>query len=245
MKSKKDWCSAAIMVFGIIMIIFSCIAQKETLLTNKYLIFKRCNIKGVTFYIPNFPDDFIQNQLVLKSDFFELEGLRKSEKYIPADAVILDIGANIGNHSLYWAAFLKPKKIYAFEPIPEIFSTLQKNIELNLFENTIRAVNIGLSDIDSNAEISHYNPGNICETSIKKAKNGNLKVKKLDNIDIKEGRIDLVKIDVEGHEKLVLDGAKETIQKYKPIIFIEFLPEAYNEGNALLEEMGYKLLEYV
>ncbi len=63
---------------------------------------------------------------------------------------------------------------------------------------------------------------------------------KLDNIPIKENRVDLIKIDVEGHEPFVLRGAIETIKKYRPVIFIE-LKSA--EGDKILRNLGYTMEE--
>ncbi len=54
---------------------------------------------GVKFYLPLYPWDFIQRVIAESDDFYEIYMLRSLREYIPNNAVILDIGANIGNHS--------------------------------------------------------------------------------------------------------------------------------------------------
>ena len=180
-------------------------------------IFRLNNTK---FYVPNYPLDTIQRWIVDKSEFYEEELLKELEHIIPNDAVICDIGANIGNHSLYWASNMQIKKIYAFEPVDTTYNILEKNIKINNLENIIKPLNIGLSDEKGTGIINIYSNDNIGGTSIKKSNknNGGIKIDKLDNIKIIEEKLDFIKIDVEGHELLALKGAKQTINKYKPLI---------------------------
>lgn len=202
---------------------------------------KYCFVSNVLFYTPNAFADFIQTFLHFTRNFFEERELEIVKRYLPESAVILDIGANIGNHSLYWATQCNSAKIYAFEPIPDTFNILKRNVELNFQSERIKLFNIGLSDAKSRAEIDRFISYNTGETSIKKSHNGPLLVDKLDNIDIEENRIDLIKIDVEGHEIFILRGAIETIKKYKPVIFIEIAASNLIECNRLLESLEYKL----
>lgn len=205
-------------------------------------IFRLNNTK---FYVPNYPLDTIQRWIVDKSEFYEEELLKELEHIIPNDAVICDIGANIGNHSLYWASNMQIKKIYAFEPVDTTYNILEKNIKINNLENIIKPLNIGLSDEKGTGIINIYSNDNIGGTSIKKSNqnNGGIKIDKLDNIKIIEEKLDFIKIDVEGHELLALKGAKQTINKYKPLIFIEIFPENFEELNKLLLSYQYKLTQ--
>ena len=59
-------------------------------------------VKNVQFYLPNYPADYVQSEIADKSGFYEQNELELFDKYLPENAVILDIGANIGNHTLYW-----------------------------------------------------------------------------------------------------------------------------------------------
>lgn len=178
---------------------------------------------GIKFFCPLYPWDIFQRDIVNRSDFVESDMLYELNKYIPNRAVILDIGANIGNHSVFWAMH-GAKKIYAFEPVHATYRMLLKNIEINQMQEIIIPQNIALGDEKTSGEISSVCTNNIGGTSIKSSQNANnysLIIERLDNINLGEQRIDFCKIDVEGFEKKTLNGMKKTLQKYKPVVFIE------------------------
>jgi FkbM family methyltransferase len=202
---------------------------------------KIINIGPAKFYVPNYPTDFIQSEIVDDGTFYEIDVLEKLQPYIKKNAVILDIGANIGNHSVYWAVKSNAKRIYSFEPVKDFFKILKKNVEINDLNNKIKIFNIGLSNKKINGSISFYDRKNIGGTRVRQNPNGNLLLDKLDNIKIKENAIDFVKIDVEGHELEVLQGARETLIKYKPVIFIETFRNQKSKVHEYLTNLGYRL----
>lgn len=204
---------------------------------------KICHVNGMRFYVPNYPRDLIQSYLVDKNKFFEFDQLTCVDKYIKKGDVILDIGANIGNHSLYWASKGKAKKIYAFEPLPEIFDILKTNIEINNLQRKVIPFNIGLSNKKTSGRASVFGDNNIGGASICQDSGGNLKLERLDDIIFDEEHIDLVKIDVEGHELYVLQGARNTLLKYKPVIYIEIWKENVAKVHDYLAKIGYVLQE--
>lgn len=201
---------------------------------------KIVNIGEAKFYVPNYPMDIIQSEIVDKGNFYEIDFLKELTPYIRKDAVILDVGANIGNHSVYWALKADAKRIYVFEPVRDFFEILKTNVKLNNLTDKIIMFNIGLSNQKINGRISVFDRMNIGGTWVEQDANGNIILDKLDNIKIEENFIDLIKIDVEGHELRVLQGAKETLQKYKPAIFIEILEHSDNqkEIHEYLTNMG-------
>lgn len=199
-------------------------------------------IRDLFFYMPNYPKCIVQRYIYDEGDFYENWTLNRISKQIPENAIILDIGANIGNHSMYWVSQSNAKQVYAFEPVKYTFDILQKNVELNHFEDKIKTFNIGLSDRNGNAEISNWNETNLGGTSIKQAESGSIPIRKLDDVELDTDRIDFIKIDVEGHEIFMLNGAEKTIKKYKPIIFIETF-DNLNEVKNILASYGYKLEE--
>lgn len=198
----------------------------------------------VLFYVPNYPYDFVQRAVVNREDYFERDILDSLQRYIPSEAVILDIGANIGNHSLYFCKKCKAKRIIAFEPVKETYAILKRNIELNGLDGIITACNFGLSNENMSAEIKKYTMSNIGATSIEKKADGTLRVMRLDDYDFSQiQQIDFMKIDVEGHEILALEGAKETIKKYSPVIFIETFDNNKDTVHAMLAELGYACIQ--
>ena len=202
---------------------------------------KIVNIGSAKFYVPNYPIDLIQSEIVENSTFYEIDLLIELQPYIKKNAVVLDIGANIGNHSVYWAVRSDAKKIYSFEPVKDFFKILKKNVEINQLNDKVKIFNIGLSDKKINGSISFYKHTDIGVTRIKQDSNGNLTLDKLDNITFEDNTIDFIKIDVEGHELEVLRGARETLLKYKPTIFIETFPDKKTKVHEYLTKLGYRL----
>ena len=200
-------------------------------------------IKNAVFYLPNFPADVIQRYIVSAQDYWDMQALNIINKYLKPNSTILDIGANIGSHTVYWCLEKQAKKVYAFEPLGTTFDILKRNVELNNIDDRVELFNIGLSNIETNASVSNYNIQNIGNTSFKPDDNGQFKLKCLDSIKIKE-KIDLIKIDVEGAEVEVLHGALSTIRKDNPIIVIESFNHKQEIDNILMS-LGYKLSEVI
>ncbi len=203
---------------------------------------KIVNIKNSKFYLPNFDIDLIQGGLSRSTYYFEQDFLEKLDNYLKEDSIIIDIGANIGNHTLYWANERRAKKIYAFEPIPHTFGILKKNIEINQLEDRVILNNVGLSDQKGMGEVKTFCKQNLGGTRLKKLQSDTpytIPLRTLDSFNIKEDTIDLIKIDVEGMDNEVLLGASKTIRKYKPIIMIESFPDSFEKSDALLKDFGY------
>ena len=143
----------------------------------------------------------------------------------------LDIGANVGMFTLIASQTFD--KVLSFEPNPDTFRMLESNINLNKIGN-ITAYNIGLSDQNSIMKLYH-NPLNNGGASLNKFsskinKEGDgftwneteAEVKTLDSIIVEDIKsVDLIKIDVEGHELPALKGALGVVKTYKPLIFAE------------------------
>jgi len=207
---------------------------------------KRNNILTL-FYLPD-RRDFIEQKIIVDSNFFESELLDYMGKLIKKESVFLDIGANIGNHTLYFANILNAKKIYSFEPQKHMFNILKKNIKINNLDKKVKLFNTALGASDSmgvmdipKKRLLRLNYG--CSTFIPK-ENGGTKVVKLDGIKIKE-KINFIKLDAEGFEKDILIGARDTIKKNKPMIFIEIMERNMNFVEDYFKEEGYERVSYL
>lgn len=92
-------------------------------------ILKMKTEKGdISFYLPDYPRNGTSMEIILTSDFSERELLDKVKQYIPAGSVVTDIGANVGNHTLYFSYYLSPAKIHSFEPQKNMFNILRKKL---------------------------------------------------------------------------------------------------------------------
>ena len=194
--------------------------------------------KNITMYLPHYEEDFLQKCIVEQSDFYEvieLEYLR--DTFLKGGNVILDIGANIGNHTVFFSKICNAEKVYAFEPVAETYDTLCRNIDLNHIENTVVAYNVALGNASGKARIKYFDPLNIGSTQIEEADDGNIGMKRLDDYQFE--RIDFIKIDVETYEYDLLQGAKNTLTQFAPVIFVEIFDDCFSKVDKLLESYGY------
>lgn len=148
------------------------------------------------------------------------------------DKVLLDIGANIGQHSLLLAPYCK--QIYSFEPIPDVYHEFNESIKKNNYKN-IKLFNIaigGSSAVHSfNYVAGHAGMSSFIETKNPGKKLINVQVEPLEKM-IPDTKFDVVKMDVEGYEAVVILENKDIFLKNRPVFFMEFCPAAIDEqGN--------------
>jgi len=148
--------------------------------------------------------------------------------------VVFDLGSNIGAYTTFFSDSVRPEgKVYAFEPNPNAFNLLRKNMKVNGCNN-VKIYNIGVSDKENTLEFISkkfiLETGSFDREIQKRLMNGlygvrrwEIKVNSLDNIFRNEdpGGVDFIKIDIEGHEINALNGSVELIRKYSPDIYIE------------------------
>ncbi len=154
----------------------------------------------------------------------------------------LDIGANIGNHSLFFSNFFN--QVISFEPNNSTFKVLEINGAL---ASNIHAINVGLGSKSAILD-AFVNPLNIGGAAISDSSEANIEFKiiTLDTY-LKENptsSISFIKIDVEGHELETLKGASQTLQKYYPILALELHAKKERSQSdsilSFLQEKGYK-----
>jgi len=143
----------------------------------------------------------------------------------------MDIGANIGVFTVFAAALSPKGKVYAFEPVSKTFATLSKNIAALRSLGRAEAYRCALGDktgeTTMRASIS-ATTGSLIEDSPFFSRQDTfdfditerVPTMRIDDFTEKEGlkKLDFIKIDTEGYERFVLDGARETIRRFKPAI---------------------------
>ena len=158
--------------------------------------------------------------------------------------IVIDVGANIGYYTLIFAQLVGSSgKVFAFEPEPKNFEILRKNIEINNYQNIIAEQKI-VSDESGMTKLFIAEQG-IVGHRINQQKSSQkfIEVESiiLDNYIKKlnlDNKINFIKIDVEGSEPKVLEGAKEIMQKSNQLkIFTEFNREAVEEYGIEPKEM--------
>lgn len=162
--------------------------------------------------------------------------------------IVVDIGANIGFHTMLFANKIGPQgKVYAFEPDPVSYKILQKNVKANHFNNVIaKPLAISNKKVELNLYKSKNNYGDnrVYDSDIPTAKI-KIQADSLDNLFYtilnKDQKISLLKIDTQGFEPFVIDGARRIINKYKPMLFFEYWPYGYHNSKS----NGTEMLNYL
>jgi len=147
--------------------------------------------------------------------------------FIKNDHIIYDIGAHIGERSIFFTSQLKVKKVYAFEPVPFNFLELKRNISEF---NNIEALNIALheKEYECTTKFRHCNTGYSGEQEEK------IQYKILKNV-IEENKLELpdfLKFDIEGMESFVLKTCNFLFEDVRPIFFVEIHAAPKNEPQA-------------
>jgi FkbM family methyltransferase len=157
-----------------------------------------------------------------------------AEKFIKRDSIVIDGGANVGVFSLLAAQLAPMGQIFSFEPVLETHKILVKN---TMNYPHITALQMSLGDRSGPSEIS-VNPRHLSQSFVK-TENSNFRFGKIrindptfesesvtmttiDQFvaDKKLKRIDFIKLDCEGYERQILEGARRTIKNFGPVIAV-------------------------
>ena len=208
-------------------------------------------INGYKMYI-NPHDMVVSKKLVFNNEWepFETEIFKKE---IKSGGVVLDIGANIGYYTLLAAKLVGPTgKVYAFEPETANYALLQKNVQANGFANVIleqKAVSKKGGKLK--LYLSEQNKGDHRIYSGEDAR----PAREVDTVSLDDyfegysGKIDFIKMDIQGAEALALEGMQTLLKKNPRITLVtEFFPDGLQKCGtepagylARLLELGFKI----
>ncbi len=198
---------------------------------------------------------FIDNYIYLYK-IYEPHVLDIIEDNLQKGGTFVDIGANIGQHSMFAASIVGDTgKVFSFEPIPYIYNQLLDSVHINHFEKIVTVHNIALGTENKNDTL-YIETNNVGGSSIvaphgTKTEAIQINIRKGDDILEQISNIHLIKIDVEGYEYEVLSGIEKTLRIHRPTIILEFSGELYiskknNDGEkiiSLLENIGYDIYD--
>lgn len=184
-------------------------------------------------------DDHIQS-IIRSGSFYELEELELIARVAGAPKRILDVGANIGNHSVYFAHRFDAELVAPVEPNPLVVSLLRENLRLNWRPSMdLRLVGAGLSDRRGSGEMIVASTANLGGARLDQTAGGSLPVYRGDDI-FPDQAFDLIKIDVEGMELAVVAGLSEVLRRSDATVFLEVLIGNIDEAIAQMQALGYR-----
>ena len=186
---------------------------------------------------------------------FSIGLLAARRKHHGDEVVAIDCGANIGILSIEWARFMTGwGRVISFEAQAKLFYAFAENIVLNNCLN-IDAYHAAIGNktgVMAIPEPNYLVPSSYGALDLEERPNNMDIGQKIDytktiDVDLKTidsfalERVDFIKIDVEGMEEAVLDGAKGTIEKLKPILFVEILKSNPDAIHKNLLSLGYEI----
>jgi FkbM family methyltransferase len=160
----------------------------------------------------------------------------------PVGGLVLDVGAYIGTHTVFFSHAVGDQGVViALEPQRLIFQNLCANLALNGILNVV-ALNLAAGRSAEIRRCASYDPRvntNFAGIALTNHPEGeNVEIAAIDRLGI--NHCDLMKVDVEGMEVEVLEGACKTIERFKPVLFIENnTVEGSTAILTLLDELGY------
>jgi FkbM family methyltransferase len=176
---------------------------------------------------------------------YEYDLIRWAVGMMDPSKVFVDVGAHVGTWSLAFAK--KCAKVHSFEPTPRTFNYLCGNIALNNLDDRIVAHNLALAEKEGRMPIykgSEDGGGNSLLQLLDRKPTWMVDVKTLDSMGLTN--VGMIKIDVEGFEKNVLEGAQETLKAngYPRIFFESWIPEREEYGIPS-KSLRSELFEYI
>lgn len=193
--------------------------------------------KQYSIYLPNVDIDYIQKKISTELQPYELEMLQDIQANVSAGDLVLDVGANIGNHTLYLAAIAECK-VTSFEPNVSLIEALRRSVEINQLGERVTLMPFGVGHAAGQGHFAAIMEENLGGQSIDIGE-GDIRIVALDELEFPE-RVRLIKIDVEGMELPVLEGAVGLIEKDQPLIYVECInADHYKTISTWMESHGY------
>jgi FkbM family methyltransferase len=222
---------------------------------------KKLNGKHAWVTIRNFDGD-----IVLKIDrsrtmgasfywtgFHEMREFIFLHRFLKKGMVAVDIGANLGEYTLFMAKRLTEGKIFSYEPMLRTREQLLENITLNGFTN-VAVVGVGLSDKEGVLEIHevedvHEGLNTFYLGERKSRSTSTVALNTLDR-EMEEKsvpRIDFIKVDIEGSELPALRGARNSIARWRPYVMVEINDLTFNSAGYTKDDVGkfFSELNYI
>lgn len=216
--------------------------------------------KEIEFFFKKFffPEGFLLKRRLQRSiKRSDEQEINLVKKFIKSGTDSIDVGVYRGVYSYEMSKY--SEKVHSFEPNPIIFKYINKNLKkfiknIHLYNfalsNQNKTINlkIPIRNSNSNKEIfeEYYEMGKATihnENNFENYENFEIQTKTIDELSF-DNKISFIKIDVEGHELEVIEGAKNTIKRDKPVLLVEiekqYTKKEVAESINFINSLGYK-----
>jgi FkbM family methyltransferase len=179
---------------------------------------------------------------------YERDVVTAIERVCRRGSCVLDIGANIGVHTLRFARTVgESGRVYAFEPMEYAYRKLVRNVSLNAYRN-ITAVQIALAERNVKQQRLYFRSS--WATDGKRVDHDTIvDSERLDDwcVRLNLERVDLIKLDVDGNEFSVLSGAPLLLERCRPVIILEVAAYHFEDTRTnpllTLQRLGYRFAD--
>lgn len=212
--------------------------------------------RNKTFFFAHFSEDYIPGKMAEKNLFYEAPFLNLLARLYEPGKLIIDGGANIGNHSVFFAGVMGAPVI-AFEPQPYNFTFLLSNVYLNRLENKIDVRRTAIGDKMGRIELTQAIANNFGTFTADMAliPGGDMPGDGVKKFEVNVSTLDeelanfkhmvsIIKLDLEGMELAALHGAKQIILESMPVIAVECFTKAiYQSVKDFLATFDYFVID--
>ncbi|WP_167880566.1 FkbM family methyltransferase [Nocardioides guangzhouensis] len=173
---------------------------------------------------------------------YELEMLEAMVTFLGDGELVLDVGANIGNHALF-LAHATSARVIAFEPNVELVEAILESARLGGVEERVEVRHCALGAKSLRGRLDDLDQTNLGGQTVTEDPDGPFEIRRLDDEQL-PGKVRAIKIDVEGMELDVLTGAQTIMANDNPLLYVECLDrDEFDEVEAWLLERGYGLAD--
>lgn len=171
--------------------------------------------------LPDAEQDYIQKTIASTQRAYEEAMLIDMADFIEPGDLVLDIGANCGNHSLYLSC-VAGAEVHAFEPDGELCGVIRTSASLNGVDGLVTVHEVGVGDARGFGRLVQTSENNRGAQRLERvsSEDGETTIIRLDDLEFSKP-VRVMKIDVEGMETEVLKGARKLVERYRPDIYVE------------------------
>lgn len=213
----------------------------------KHTFRKKVRVETSDFVIFADPDDVSAGALIIEHKMYEQHVTNTLKKLLKRDSVYVDIGCNIGWFVLLAATIATEGKVIGVEPNHQNLQLLYQSINENHFTN-ITIFPYAATDGSKLLQMSGF-AGYGFVHNINNSNVDYVQGHAIDDLLKDIAKIDIIKMDIEGHEPIALEGMKNIITRHRPIIISEFHPKLIAEFSNIeprlyldtLKQFGYKI----
>jgi FkbM family methyltransferase len=202
------------------------------------------NVEGSTIHLK--PEDRTITPLLIANGSYEESETETCKKFIKPGMTVIDIGANIGYFSCLFARLVgSGGKVISFEPEPDNFKWLNKNIQENHY-SCIEANNLALADKEGSLDLY---VGEVSQTTSSFIEDNIVYENHVDKVPVKTAKlddfleqqavdsVDFIKIDVQGFEETVFRGAQKTLSSAHISMIMEFWPYGLKKAGTNVDQL--------